>query len=86
MIGTRIRSVTAETLATEARALRETGGRMQFAYAWSPNGDDIEVRYVAALPKRQDFETWLLRSGNEVPESRPHLAATWLVRARNDGP
>ena len=44
MIGTRIRSVTAETLATEARALRETGGRMQFAYAWSPNGDDIEVR------------------------------------------
>jgi len=73
MIGTRIRSVTAETLATEARALRETGGRMQFAYAWSPNGDDIEVRYVAALPERKDFETWLLRAGNEVPS----LAHIW---------
>src|SRR3984885_7811106 len=73
MMGTRIRSVTAETLVTEALALRDTGGRMQFAYAWSPNGDDIEVRYVAALPERKDFETWLLRSGNEVPS----LAHIW---------
>ena len=73
MMGTRIRSVTAETLATEARALRDTGGRMQFAYAWSPNGEDIEVRYVAALPERKDFETWLLKSGNEVPS----LAHIW---------
>jgi formate hydrogenlyase subunit 5 len=73
MMGTRIRSVTAGTLDTEARALRETGGRMQFAYAWSPNADDIEVRYVAALPERQDFETWLVRSGNQVPS----LAHIW---------
>ena len=73
MMGTRIKSVTAETLDGEARALREVGGRMQFAYAWSPNGDDIEVRYVAALPGRQDFEMWFLKSGNQVPS----LAHIW---------
>ena len=67
MMGARIRTVTAETLAREARALRESGGRMQFAYAWSPSGGEIEIRYAAALPGRQDFEIWRVELGNEVP-------------------
>lgn len=73
MMGARIRSTTAETLVGQARALREAGGRMQFAYAWSPNGDGLEVRYVAALPGRQGFEMWFLKSGNEIPS----LAHVW---------
>ncbi len=44
MKGARIKLVTSETLESEARALHKSGGRMQFAYAWSPNGDDAEVR------------------------------------------
>ena len=46
---------------------------MQFAYAWSPNGDDTEVRYAAALPGQQDFEMWVLQSTNAVPS----LARIW---------
>ena len=73
MKGARIKSVTTETLAGEARALRQAGGRMQFAYAWSPNGGEPEVRYAAALPGRQDFEMWVLKSASVVPS----LAQIW---------
>ncbi len=73
MKGARIKLVTSETLESEARALHKSGGRMQFAYAWSPNGDDAEVRYAAALPGQQDFEMWVLQSTKPVPS----LARIW---------
>jgi formate hydrogenlyase subunit 5 len=73
MKGARIKPVTTDTLADEARALHKSGGRMQFAYAWSPNGNDTEVRYAAALPGQQDFEMWVLKSAGAVPS----LAQIW---------
>ena len=73
MKGARMKLVTSETLESEARALHKSGGRMQFAYAWSPNGDGAEVRYAAALPGEQDFEMWVLRSTNLIPS----LARIW---------
>ena len=85
MKGARMKLVTSETLESEARALHKSGGRMQFAYAWSPNGDDTEVRYAAALPGEQDFEMWVLQSTNLSSESGADLAAAWLVRARDNG-
>ncbi len=73
MKGARLRPVTTDALADEARALRNSGGRMKFAYAWSPNGAEPEVRYVAALPGRQDFDIWVLESARSVPS----LASIW---------
>ena len=73
MKGARIKSVGADALAGEARALRQSGGRMQFAYAWSPNGDDTEIRYAAALPGQREFEIWVLESAGAAPS----LAQTW---------
>ncbi len=73
MKGARIKAVATETLADEARALRKSGGRMQFAYAWSPSGGEAEVRYAAALPGRQDFDIWVLKSARSVPS----LASIW---------
>ena len=79
MKGARIKSVTAEMLTTEARKLRDTGGRMQFAYAWTPHGGDSEIRYVAALPERTGFRDLAVEIGEQSSQSRPHLAAAWLV-------
>ncbi len=73
MNGTRMKTVTVETLASEAQALREAGGRMQFAYAWLPPGGDVEVRYVCAIPHQREFETWVLPSAREIPS----LARIW---------
>ena len=73
MKGARIKPVTTATLANEAQALRKSGGRMQFAYAWSPDGGNAEVRYAAALPGQRDFEMWVLKSEGTIPS----LARIW---------
>jgi len=73
MKGARIKSITAETLPVEARALRESGGRMQFAYAWTPPGGDSEIRYAVAMSGRSEFEIWVLKSADVVPS----LAQIW---------
>ena len=73
MKGARIKSVMAEMLTIEARKLRESGGRMQFAYAWTPHGGDSEIRYATALPGQPEFEIWVLKSADIVPS----LAQIW---------
>ena len=73
MNGARTKSVTAETLASEAQKLRDAGGRIRFAYAWSPNNDEVELRYLVAVPNQRDFEMWTLKAAHNVPS----LARTW---------
>ena len=73
MKGARIKSVMAEMLTIEARKLRKSGGRMQFAYAWTPHGGDSEIRYATALPGQPEFEIWVLKSADIVPS----LAQIW---------
>ncbi|OCC05451.1 NADH-quinone oxidoreductase subunit D [Labrys sp. WJW] len=73
MKGTVREKITLETLSKKAQRLRGTGGRMQFAYAWSPHDGQIELRYISALPDQQDFGLWALPATKEVPS----LAEIW---------
>ncbi|MBS0232309.1 MAG: NADH-quinone oxidoreductase subunit C [Proteobacteria bacterium] len=73
MKGTRSKSITVEGLKREAQNLRDRGGRIQFVYAWCPRGKDTELRYIAAVPNKQEFETWILRGATSVPT----LASIW---------
>ena len=67
MIGTRIKSQTADSLPQSARALRAAGGRIQFAYAWSPPDRTPEVRYVSSIPGQRDFEMWVVPEAHTLP-------------------
>ena len=73
MNGARLKPVAAATLASDAQKLREAGGRIRFAYAWSPNKDEIEVRYLVAWPDRREFDMWTLRPARNPPS----LARIW---------
>jgi formate hydrogenlyase subunit 5 len=73
MNGARLRPVTAETLAGDAQKLRDAGGRIRFAYAWSPSSGELEVRYLVAPPNHRDFEMWTLKAAQNVPS----LARIW---------
>ena len=54
MIGTHASRVSASELQSRAEALRAIGGRFQFAYAWFPEGEKPEVRYLSSIPGQQD--------------------------------
>ncbi len=56
-----------------ATRLRDTDGRMQMAYAWYPEPDRIELRYVATEAGRQEFAIWRCVPPNGVPS----LATIW---------
>ena len=73
MNGARLRPVAAQALASEAQKLRDAGGRIRFAYAWSPDVDDVELRYLAAAPNQREFEMWTLKAAHNVPS----LARIW---------
>ena len=85
MNGARMKSVTAETLASEAQKLRDARGRIRFAYAWSPNRDEVEVRYLAAWPNQRDFEMWTMRVAHNVPSlARDPARVGWYEREMMD--
>jgi Ni,Fe-hydrogenase III large subunit len=50
-----------------AEALLASGGRVRFAYAWSPAEGEVEVRYIASVPDQRDFEMWVVRGFRELP-------------------
>jgi Ni,Fe-hydrogenase III large subunit len=52
-------------------ALRESGGRVQFAYAWSPQGQEPEVRYVCSIPQRYAFDVWVVSGVRMLPSLAP---------------
>jgi len=70
MIGARIKQLGPDQIYKMAEALRAAGGRVQFAYAWSPGVDDREVRYVSAIPEQTDFEMWTV-AARELPSLAP---------------
>ena len=70
MIGARIEQLEPGQLHEKAETLRHAGARVQFAYAWSPEGDDREVRYVWAIPDQTDFEVWAV-AARELPSLAP---------------
>ena len=67
MIGTRVKQLVPDSLAQNAEALGANGGRIQFAYAWSPNGGNQEVRYVSSIPNEREFELWVVPAERELP-------------------
>jgi formate hydrogenlyase subunit 5 len=45
-------------LVGRARAVRKSGARFQFAYAWRPPGKPAEVRYIISVPGEREFVQW----------------------------
>ena len=83
--GARSKSVTAQSLTSEAQKLRDAGGRIRFAYAWSPNSDDVELRYLVAVPNQREFDMWTLKAAHDVPSiARIWPALGWYEREMMD--
>jgi formate hydrogenlyase subunit 5 len=85
MIGTRSREVAPVDLRAAAQALRNTGGRVQFAYAWTNPAGALEVRYVSAIPDQHDFEMWRVAGARSLPSLTPVLPLLgWYEREMMD--
>ncbi len=85
MIGTRIRHLSPGDLRASAEALTGMGGRMQFAYAWTPLGGAPEVRYVSAIPDQNEFDMWIVSGHRELPSLAPILPLIgWYEREMMD--
>ena len=85
MIGTEARTLSPGDLQSAAEALLGAGGRVRFAYAWSPAEGQVDVRYIASVPDRRDFEMWVVKSARELPslaEIFPSLG--WYEREMMD--
>jgi formate hydrogenlyase subunit 5 len=67
MIGTRPFRLSADDLRPKAESLRAIGGRLQFAYAWFPSGEEPEVRYLSSIPGQHDFDIWVVAGRRELP-------------------
>jgi Ni,Fe-hydrogenase III large subunit len=84
MSGMRIKPLAAGGLRAAAQALHESGGRVQFAYAWSPKGSKTEVRYVCAIPNQRDFDVWTV-TGRTLPSLAPVVPLLgWYEREMMD--
>lgn len=84
MSGMRIKPLAADELGAAAKALHKAGGRVQFAYAWSPDGSETEVRYVCAVPGQQDFDVWTV-AGRSLPSLTPIVPLLgWYEREMMD--
>jgi formate hydrogenlyase subunit 5 len=66
-------SLLPEELKGAARRLRETDGRMQMTYAWYPEPDRLELRYVATEAGRRQFAVWQCAPNGPVPS----LTGVW---------
>jgi len=56
-----------------SKRLRESDGRMQMVYAWYPQPDRLELRYVATEAHKHDFAIWRCSPKGEAPS----LTAIW---------
>ncbi len=85
MNGAHVEHLSPDDLLPSAKALRAGGGRMQFAYAWSPAENAPEVRYVAAIPGQRPFRTWAVAGRRELPSLTPVLPLLgWYEREMMD--
>ena len=67
MIGTRARTLSPDDLQSAAEALFAAGGRVRFAYAWSPAEGEVQVRYIATVPDQREFEMWVVKGARDSP-------------------
>ncbi|HMN70319.1 MAG TPA: nickel-dependent hydrogenase large subunit [Rhodoblastus sp.] len=80
-----VRRLSPADLLPAAEALRAVGGRLQFAYAWTPSGDRCEARYVWAVPKQAEFDIWAVADSRELPSLAPILPLIgWYEREMAD--
>ena len=70
MIGAHIRDLAPADLRANAETLRASGGRLQFAYAWTNAGGIPELRYLVGLPAAHAFDLWACPSAATFPASR----------------
>jgi formate hydrogenlyase subunit 5 len=56
-----------------ATRLRESDGRLQMTYAWYPEPNRIELRYVATEANQRNFSTWRCEPEGPVPS----LSGIW---------
>lgn len=85
MIGTCGQDLAPADLGPAARALRNGGGRLQFAYAWTRPDEVPDIRYVAALPGRHEFELWRVAGHRNLPSLTPVLPLIgWYEREMMD--
>jgi formate hydrogenlyase subunit 5 len=54
-----------------AKGLLHTESRMQMAYAWYPEPEGLELRYLASGPPKQPFITWRCPVDGPVPSLAP---------------
>ena len=85
MMGTTAKSVSPAQLVERVEQLRAGGGRIQFAYAWTPDGQAREVRYVSAIPDQPLFEVWKVDGTGELPSLTTHFPLLgWYEREMMD--
>lgn len=85
MIGARIKRLSSDKLQQSAEALQTSGGRVQFAYAWSPPDKAPEVRYVISAPEQREFDLWVVADARELPSLAPTLPLLgWYEREMMD--
>jgi len=72
-------------LESTAGRLLDAGGRMQMVYAWHPEPDQIELRYVAHERPLKPFSVWSCRPSEPVP-SLAHIwpLLSWYEREITD--
>jgi Ni,Fe-hydrogenase III large subunit len=69
--GSEIKYLSPRELPHAVEALKDGGGRVQFAYAWKPDNAKLELRYVSAIPGQHAFETWIVPAAGELPSLAP---------------
>ncbi len=58
MAGVELVSIAPEALPEAVDQLIKSGGRMQMAYGWYPEGGQLELRYVASRALKEPFLVW----------------------------
>jgi formate hydrogenlyase subunit 5 len=67
MSGFRRTALRTEELHGAATRLRDTDGRMQMTYAWYPEPDRLELRYIATEAGERQFAVWQCKPTGSVP-------------------
>jgi formate hydrogenlyase subunit 5 len=68
-----MKSLRPDELRAAASRLRESDGRLQMAYAWYPEPDRVELRYVATEGQQHEFSIWRCEPSGPVPS----LSGIW---------
>ena len=82
-----LEDIAPEELETRCRAALDAGARMQFLYAWFPDGPETpELRYVLHPGRGHPAHLWRCRPGGESPPSLAPITPllSWYERETTD--